>query len=359
MKDAGKIPERLNTKRKKLLNDIYRCHTEQCGMTVEVCPHCGHKVFHYGSCRNPNCPMCGTLKREKWIHDQEQKLVKAEYCHIIFTIPSELNPLCLADPTRMYNLLFESVAYTLKSFSQDKKFLGVEHPGFTCVLHTWGQTLELHPHIHVIFCCGGIDKDGKWKTGRKTKYLFPVKAVAKMFRGYFLDTLKKKPGKYLVKFQEFTEIILAAGNKDWNVEIREKYSNSKHVIEYLGRYVNRMAISNGRILAYDGQYVTFSYKDYRDKNKIKKMKLEDTEFLRRFLMHVPPKRFMRIRHYGFLGNNAKEKWLKIIWSQTEEKHVKQEFDKYQVLFKMFDRDVRICECCHKYMYEVNEASNSS
>ena len=302
--------EELSYKQAKVLTDILECHTEKKGIAMSFCPHCGHTEYHNGSCHNSCCPCCGSAARLKWTEKQQDYVLDARYFHIVFTIPSELNTLCLYDPEFMYGCLFDSVAQTLLAFSRDTKFLG-GMPGFYCALHTWGQKLDLHPHIHVIFCAGALTDSGEWITPkRSTKagkpFLFPAKALAAKFKGEYMTRLKEHfVLDEVFDKRQLNDIIQKSYDKKWNVEIRESTGNPAHVIEYLGRYVNRVAITESRIVSYENGIVTFKYKDYRDGKKIKTMELTAKEFLRRFLMHIPPRYFNTKRGYGFLSNGRK------------------------------------------------------
>lgn len=310
IENGNLILEELDHKKAKVLKDIMECHTPAKGIAMSFCPHCGHSEYHNGSCHNACCPCCGSSVRLKWIEKQQDYVLDARYFHIVFTIPSELNPLCLYDPEFMYNCLFDSVGQTLLAFSDDQKFLG-GMPGFYCALHTWGQKLDLHPHIHVIFCAGALTDSGEWVTPKRTTkdgrpFLFPVKALAAKFRGEFMARLNEHfLSDEVFDKRELNSIIHKSLNKKWNVEIRESTGDPSHVIEYLGRYVNRVAITESRIVSYENGIVTFKYKDYRDGNKIKTMELTAQEFLRRFMMHIPPRYFTTKRGYGFLSSGRK------------------------------------------------------
>ena len=310
IENGNLILEELDHKKAKVLKDIMECHTPAKGIAMSFCPHCGHSEYHNGSCHNACCPCCGSSVRLKWIEKQQDYVLDARYFHIVFTIPSELNPLCLYDPEFMYNCLFDSVGQTLLAFSDDQKFLG-GMPGFYCALHTWGQKLDLHPHIHVIFCAGALTDSGEWVTPKRTTkdgrpFLFPVKALAAKFRGEFMARLNEHfLSDEVFDKRELNSIIHKSLNKKWNVEIRESTGDPSHVIEYLGRYVNRVAITESRIVSYENGIMIFKYKDYRDGNKIKTMELTAQEFLRRFMMHIPPRYFTTKRGYGFLSSGRK------------------------------------------------------
>lgn len=335
----------LNPKQKKVLKDILRCKTPEAGFNKDVCENCGHVEIHYNSCKNPNCPNCQAYDRTVWVHKQEQFVLDVPYFHVVFTIPSELNVLAILDPKSMYSILFEAVKETLKELAADKKYLGA-NIGFTAVLHTWGQNLTLHPHIHCIIPGGGLNSLGKWKNSKKNFFL-PVKVLSKVFRGKFLNTLKKRFDKAILNDpSQLYEIIDTCYKKDWVVYTKKPMKSAGHVIKYLGRYTHRIAISNARIIKYENRRVTFKYKDYRDDNKIKEMTLADEEFFRRFMLHVLPKGFMKIRHYGFLGNRNKQERMKALRTATNTKDpAPLNIDPITILSEILKRDVSICVAC--------------
>lgn len=297
------------------------CHTEACGFSASVCPECGQISVHFGSCNNACCPEGGAVRREKWIDVQRSRLINARYFHIIFTVPAVLNDLFLADQSLMGSVLFKAHARALKRISADPKYFGAADCGFFTVEHTWGSNLYFHPHLHTLFVAAGMDKEGnlvypkylkkrgkkygKGKRGKeKSDYLFPAKKLASLFREIFL----KEAGKHLDKLGAFGQTALAKAKKqNWNVEICSSSNNAKTVITYLSRYMNRSAISNGRIISYDGENVTFRYKPYKDDGALKTCTLSDKEFLRRFVQHIPPEGLRRIRHCGFLGQRSRDK----------------------------------------------------
>lgn len=346
MSSDGRIDfTKLNTKQQKVLNHITMCKTPEMGFNKDVCESCGDIEIHYNSCKDPNCPQCQAFDREVWIHKQNRFTLRVNYFHVVFTIPNELNTLALLDPRCIYSILFSATSETLKELARDEKYLGADI-GFTAVLHTWGQNLSLHPHIHCIVPGGGLDKNGKWKDSRK-KFFLPVKALSKLFRGKFLSRLKTSFNIDLLEDKaQFKEIIDKCYEKDWVVYTKKPMKSAKAVIEYLGRYTHRIAISNARIIKYENNKVTFRYKDYRDGNAIKEMTLDDTEFFRRYMMHVLPKSFMKIRHFGFLGNRNKEDRMKVLRQATETPDpIFVEIDKVMIISKLIKRDVTICLSC--------------
>lgn len=336
---------RLNRKQKKVLKNIIECKTEIRGFHSDTCECCGHTQIHYNSCRDPNCPQCGAFDRELWIRRQERHVLNVKYFHVVFTIPSELNPFVLADPAFMYQALFAASARTMKELAGDEKYLGARI-GFTSVLHTWGQNLSLHPHIHMIVPGGGMDTLDRWKPSRK-KFFIPVRVLSRAFRGKFLDHVKKHFDRSRLKdTTSFHAVLNTCYGKDWVVYIKKPMNDAGHVIRYLGRYTHRIAISNARIQGYEDHRVTFTYRDYSDHDRIKTMTLEDTEFLRRFMMHILPAHFMKIRHYGFLGNRNREERMKVIRAATKTQESGPcRIDLEEILSHILKRDVSICIRC--------------
>ena len=344
----------FSTKQTKAVKDILKCHTPQCGFNSDTCEQCGHMVIHYNSCKNSNCPQCQAVNREKWILKRKYDTLNIPYFHIVFTVPSQLNPLFLWRPRIMYDILFMSVSQTLMSLSEDKKYLGAKI-GFTSVLHTWGQNLSLHPHLHVIVSGGGMTNDGKWKASKK-RFFLPVRVMSAVFRGKFLDHVKSnlmnepRSDKQMLK-----EIIDQCYAADWVVYSKKPMKDPGHVIEYLGRYTHRIAISNGRILSHENGMVTFRYKDYSDHNRIKKMALAEEEFFRRFMLHILPKGMSRMRHYGFLGNRNKSVRLKILRALTETPEPEPFiYDPIAIISRLLKRDITLCPCCRQKMHPLKE-----
>jgi hypothetical protein len=292
--------KKLNSWQLRTLHAVRRCRTVALGAHVDGCTSCGHLRISYNSCRNRHCPKCQSNQREKWIQAREQELLPVPYFHVVFTLPDTLNLLCLHKPREMYNTLFETAWSVLNTFGHDHKWLGAQS-GMIAILHTWGQTLSLHPHLHCIVPGGGLTRQGKWKTAKANgKYLFSVKAMSKVFRGKFIAALKEKlPGE--LSQQSINDLY----KKDWVVFAKRPFKGPQSVIEYLGRYTHKIAISNHRIKNIADGMVTFTYKDYRQSAATKEMTLEAMEFIRRFALHILPKGFVRIRHYGILSSTSK------------------------------------------------------
>ncbi len=286
----------LSHVQEKAVRGIMRCRTAALGAHVDRCDECGYEKISYNSCRNRNCPKCQSFAKERWVERQKQNLIAPRCFHVVFTIPQELRSLFLRKQERMYGLLFKSVSETILELCADKKYLGAT-PGLTAVLHTWGQNLSYHPHIHLVVTGGGLSKDGKWKSSRK-KFFLPVKVLSKKFRGKFLCLLKTIAAAS-------DELLSKLYNTKWVVYCKPPFGNAEKVIEYLGRYTHRVAISNNRIVAIHNDEVIFRWRDYSDQNKMKQMTLTANEFIRRFLLHVLPLGFRKIRHYGIFASRNK------------------------------------------------------
>jgi len=284
-----------NTYVQRILRAIQRCRTAELGGHKDRCDECGHIRISYNSCRNRHCPKCQNTRRESWIESRKQDLLPVPYFHVVFTIPDKLNGLFLYDPSGMYKMLFGAVWETIAQFSWTR-FHG--ETGMIAMLHTWGQNLSLHPHLHCIVPGGGLDVRGHWKPLPLSKagkaYLFPVENLSRVFRGKFLSSLQQ----VLPQQRTFVRELYKT---NWVVYAKEPFAGPAQVIEYLGRYTHKTAISNHRLVSIDETGVRFRYRDYRD-NKQKQMRLSGTEFLRRFCQHILPKGFVRIRHYGLLAS---------------------------------------------------------
>ncbi len=293
----------------RTLHALRKCRTSELGGHVDQCDSCGNLSISYNSCRNRHCPKCQGEKREAWIQARESELLPVPYFHVVFTLPQQINTMCLYAPDKVYNLLFKTVWSVMQSFAADPKHLGTK-PAMIAVLHTWGQNLSLHPHLHCIVPGGGVAQQGKWKAARSEgKFLFPVKAMSKVFRARFVAGLRKDFPKQSKVF--FDSLF----NKDWVIYAKRPFQNPRSVVEYLGRYTHKIAISNHRILSLEDGKVTFSYKDYRKGAQKLQMTLPDAEFIRRFSQHILPKGFVRIRHYGFLSSSWKTDKLAALQKQ--------------------------------------------
>ncbi len=307
----------LTQQQAKAMCDIEICRTAELGYHADVCEECGHVEIQFNSCHNRHCPQCQGSARRKWVNARLAELMPIPYYHAVFTLPDMIFPLCQYNQQLIYDLLFESAAETLKAFGRDPKWLGAEI-GFYGILHTWGQTMRVHLHLHLIVTGGGLNEDGEWVSPEHGgRFLFPVCAVSKVFRGKFVGGLKKAyyEGRLTIPDEKkelgtphrFEEYIDRMVGRRWVVYAKAPFSGPEEVVRYIGRYTHRVAISSHRILSVENGRVTFSYKDYRDGGKKKTMTLTADEFIHRFLLHVLPRGFHRIRHYGILANNRARK----------------------------------------------------
>ena len=301
----------LNSWQLRTLSALKKCRTSALGGHIDACDECGNISISYNSCRNRHCPKCQGKNREQWIENRETELLPVPYFHVVFTLPEVLNKTALHEPKMLYDILFESAWETLQTFGKNKNL----QMGMIAVLHTWGQNLSLHPHLHCIVPGGGVDESGAWKNIRSDgKFLFSVKALSKVFRAKFCEKLKANLKDKFNENQEneYEKIRQSLWEKPWVVYAKKPFGSPKSVVEYLGRYTHKIAISNQRIRKIEAENVTFDYKDYRQKGIKKQMVLSHEEFIRRFAMHILPKRFVKIRHYGLLSSTWKREKLKIL-----------------------------------------------
>jgi len=337
------------------------CRTAVLGGHKDQCDTCGHVEISYNSCRNRHCPKCQTLRKEKWIEARVDDLLPIEYFHVVFTIPSELNRLVSGNQEVLYNLLFRSSSETLMELANDPRHIGAKI-GIIGILHTWGQNLMDHPHIHCVVTGGGLSPAGdRWVPCRRGFFL-PVKVMSALFRGKFLDLLKNCFQKEELVFPDQISHLKHSGNfdafrrqlsrKKWVVYCKPPFDGPQRVLQYLGRYTHRIAISNNRIFAIQDGNVSFRWRDYADDNRQKTMTLKADEFIRRFLLHVLPSRFVRIRHFGLLANRNRKDNIaacREILGDPEiltPKTIRQESWQEQLL-RICGIDVSICPVCQK------------
>lgn len=314
----------LTVHQQKTFMALQQCRTAALGGHVDVCDACGNISISYNSCRNRHCPKCQGHKREQWIQCREADLLPCTYYHLVFTLPLKLNPLALHQPALVYKVLFDAAWTTLRQFGRT----GGLQLGMIAVLHSWGQNLSLHPHVHCIVPGGGMDKSGKWQKQIRTgKYLFPVKALSKVFRAKYVAGLRAGG-------IEDKSLLESLFKKDWVVYAKRPFGGPGQVIEYLGRYTHKVAISNHRIDEVTEKEVSFTYKDYREGGKTRLMTLSNGEFIRRFAQHILPLRFVRIRHYGILSSSWKRGKLQAL---QKELHIKRPVSKSRTLLKKCDR----------------------
>jgi Putative transposase/Transposase zinc-binding domain len=305
----------------RLMRAIERCRTAALGGHVERCGHCSYQRIRYNSCRNRHCPKCQNLARAQWLERRKAELLPIPYFHVVFTIPSELNDLALQNKKVVYDRMFQTSAAALQSITRDPKHLGAEI-GFFSVLHTWGQNLSLHPHIHSVVTGGGFNSDRTgWIFSRRPDFLVSVRVLGRRFRTLLLEALLQAFQDGQLEFHsslerlrdpvQFGRLLSALSKIDWVVHAKPPFGGPQQVLEYLGRYTHRVAISNQRLMEFDGERVTFQYKDYRHsgQHRSKQMTLDADEFIRRFLLHALLPGFQRIRHYGILASSQKRTLL--------------------------------------------------
>jgi hypothetical protein len=349
----------LLTHQLRVMRAIEICRTRELGGHVEQCDRCGKIRISYNSCRNRHCPKCQFLSKERWVLEVNRYLLPLQYFHVVFTLPDLLNPLVLRNKKAMYDMLFQSASQTLKELSEDPKHLGARI-GFISILHTWGQNLTDHPHIHCIVTGGGMSPNADRWISCKKNFFIPVKVLSARFRNKLLINLKKSrsanelkfPGtienlKVKINFQSLIDNLFA---KQWVVYCKPSFKQSKDVVEYLSRYTHRVAIANHRIIKVENDKVFFRYRDYSDKDKVKVMSLDAFEFIRRFLLHILPDRFVKIRYYGLWAQRNRNKFLNIccdlLGVPSEERNVTEIPSDWQELYLMITgEDITKCPFC--------------
>jgi hypothetical protein len=304
----------LNWLHIKVLLAIQRCRTAALGGHVDECVHCEDRVTSYNSCRNRHCPKCQASARDRWLAERSKELLPVPYVHVVFTLPHELAPLAYQNKRVVYDLLFKASAATLLELAADPKHLGAQI-GFLSVLHTWGQTLQHHPHVHCVIPAGGPSSDHTRWVHADDKFFLPVKALRKVFRGKFHQAFKRAFNEHKIRFygdhaylndpKRFRSFLRPLFRKHWIVYCKPPFGGPQYVLQYLARYTHRVAISNHRLVRLADGQVTFRWKDYAHGNEQKLMTLAADEFLRRFLIHTLPRRFVRIRFFGFLARRKR------------------------------------------------------
>jgi hypothetical protein len=355
LKHSTQYDASANVHVQKVLHRLSICRTASLGYHVYRCSsdECGEIKYQYHSCRDRHCPQCGAIKKDQWIEARMQELLPVKYYHVVFTLPHELNSLVLGHRKVLYKLLFDASAQTLLSFAKDEKYLGAV-PGIISVLHTWGQQLSFHPHIHCIVSGGGITNDGNWKDAKKNiyRFLFPLKAMSVVYKTKFLQALKELTANKTVIPAAGTDIASLFNTlyqKEWVIYAKASFGGPQSVIEYLGRYTHKVAISNHRITSINDadDTVTFEYKDYADDNKQKQMTLTATEFIRRFEQHILPKGFTKIRTYGYLSNrNRHQRINEVLKNMKLPQH--KGLITIPLHLRMMERygiDINQCPCC--------------
>ena len=302
----------------QVLNAVVQCRTAALGGHLNRCERCGHEVPVYNSCRNRHCPKCQGAARADWLEQREQELLDVEYFHVVFTLPSELAPLALQNRRAVYGMLFRAASETLLTLARDPRHLGAEL-GCMAVLHTWGQNLHAHPHLHCIVPGGGIGLDGERWVSCRDGFFLPVRVLSRLFRGKFIAQLQQAWEQQQLAFHgslrdlehppSWEAWLQPLRDKDWVVYAKPPFGGPQQVLKYLARYTHRVAISNHRLVSVEDGKVAFGWKDYAHGNRQRTMSLDAVEFLRRFLLHVLPKAFVRVRYYGFLANRHRAEKL--------------------------------------------------
>lgn len=342
----------------KAAGDIMHCKTADLGGHVEKCEDCGHIAVHYNSCRNRHCPSCQGVKKEVWVDERSRDILNAPYFHVVFTMPQALHSLIYQNQTLLYPLMYKALAQTLMELSQDAKYLGAQI-GFFSLLHTWGQDLHYHPHIHTVVLAGGLTKLKQWRRTSR-KFFIPVKVLSKKFRGKYLYYLKEYYRQNQLKFYGdakryynpkcFQNLMDQCYAQNWYSFTQRTFSGPIAVIKYLGRYTHQIALSNTRIVSMDEHTVSITVKDYKDKSRKKILTLKGVEFIRRFLMHILPKGFVKIRHYGLLANRNRKTKLALCRKLTRSPSVTPKFEglkTLEILCLLVGRDVTVCPTCGK------------
>jgi hypothetical protein len=308
----GEIGE-ISGEHQRILRAIASCRTAALGGHVQTCDHCHHQRIAYNSCRNRHCPRCQGSACARWMQERADELLPVEYFHVVFTLPDTFNALALTNKRVVYGVLFDAAAQTLLEVAANPRHLEARI-GFLAILHTWGQNLSLHPHVHCVVPGGGIAPDGKWVACRAGFFL-PVRVLSRVFRGKFIDRLRRAHAAGtligVADDRAFDRLIDASVKREWVVYAKPPFGGPEQVLKYLSRYTHRIAISNRRLVSIDNRDVSFGYKDYTHGNRRRVMTLDGAEFLRRFLLHAVPCGFMRIRHFGLLANRVRAKNLEL------------------------------------------------
>ena len=344
----------------KVMKRIEICRTAALGGHVEACDHCGHTQNAYNSCRDRHCPKCQTMVKEKWLNNRKAELLPCSYFHNVFTLPHELNPLIMGNKRIMLALLFTAVKETLQIFARDPQWRLEGQLGFISVLHTWSQKLMDHYHLHCIIPGGALSLDRKKWIGARAKYLFKVQSLAKEFQRRYLNKLEKMYRKKQLSFhgrlaeykdeKQFQKLLTALWGKQWITYAKQPFGGPEQVLEYLGRYTHRVALTNNRIIAVDNDQVRFKYRDRSDDNKEKELTLSADEFIRRFLLHVLPSGFTKIRYYGFLAHANKKTCIELIRTligETTTYVKKLEEDIQEMMLRLTGIDIYCCPQCGK------------
>jgi hypothetical protein len=350
----------LSRGQRRVMSALELCRTAALGGHLEQCDSCGHQRPAYDSCRNRHCPKCQSLARAQWLQDRQAELLPTQYFHVVFTVPEEIAAIAYQNKEEVYGILFRAMAETLRTIAADPKHLGAEI-GFLAVLHSWGQNLLFHPHLHCVVPGGGIAPDGQHWIACRPGFFMPVRVLSRLFRRLFLQHLQTAFDAGKLQFfsslerlrdpQAFAQYLAPLRQAEWVVYAKPPFGGPEQVLNYLGRYTHRVTISNNRLLAIDHGKVTFRWKDYRHHDQPKTMTLEADDFIRRFLLHVLPDGFQRIRHYGFLGNRYRKaklalcrQLLGVVIAAVTREDKPDYRDFYE---KLTGKSLRDCPVCHR------------
>ena len=355
----------LSTAQRRVMTAIEVCRTAALGGHVEVCDRCGHQRIWYNSCSDRHCPKCQSLARAQWIQDRQSEVLDTEYFHVVFTVPEEIADIGLQNKRTVYGILFRATAETLQTIAADPQHLGAEI-GFFAVLHTWGQNLLHHPHLHCVVAGGGLSLDSTRWVSCRPGFFLPVRVLSRRFRRLFLKYLEKAFDSDRLQFfgsleplrnaQQFRSYIAPLKETEWVVFAKPPFAGPQQVLDYVGRYTHRVAISNNRLLDIEDDQVSFQWKDYRDPDRQKTMTLSAEEFIRRFLIHVLPDGFQRIRYYGFLSNRHREGKLvlcrqllgmPVVDPETAPGDQPSDYDFDELYEKLTGSSLRQCPICHE------------
>jgi len=347
----------LSAEQRKAGNAISACKTGRLGYNVNSCENCGTVVRHANSCRNRNCPNCQNIKKELWVDARSAEVIDGPYYHVVFTVPRQLNALFASNKKQLYTLIHNCAAHSVLELAADKKFGGFK-PAIIQLLHTWGQRMNYHPHIHSIISGSGLTPSGQLKCSGN-HFFIPVKVLANKFRGKFMALLKElyNSNKLVIpacnsewnRVDDWNAFCFSMYGLEWNVNIKETFNGNGNAIEYLGRYSYRIAISNNRVQSYSKDKVVFSAKDYVTGNQITVERTTE-KFIADFLRHVLPSRFQKIRYYGLLSNRHKAAKLKTIFRLQGRQKFRRKFINFtpaQIIMEVWNFDITVCPCCHK------------
>ena len=349
----------MSAQQRRVMAAIQACRTAALGGHLERCDQCGHERNCFNSCRDRHCPKCQSLARAQWIEDRQAELLEVPYFHVVFTVPEEIAAIAYQNKEVVYGILFRATAETLRIIAADPQHLGAQI-GFFAVLHTWGSNLLHHPHLHCVVPGGGLSPDGQRWVSCRPGFFLPVRVLSRLFRRLFLQSLQKvfDAGKLqffaalesLRESAAFTQLLARAKASEWVVYAKRPFAGPQQVLDYVGRYTHRVAISNNRLVAIENGQVSFQWKDYRNGSEVKTMTLSADEFIRRFLLHVLPNGFQRIRYYGFLGNRYRKQKLdqcrRLLGMPLPDQHATAIESDYQDRYEnLTGRSLRQCPQC--------------